>query len=49
MPLQVGDRAPEFEVLTAHNGDVGKASLESLLDGKRGLVLITYALDFTGG
>lgn len=47
--LQVGDRAPDFLLLAAHRGDIADITLESLLEGKRGVVLTTYVLDFTGG
>jgi peroxiredoxin len=47
--LQVGDRAPDFLLLAAHGDDITEVSLQRLLDGKRGLVLTTYVLDFTGG
>jgi peroxiredoxin len=47
--LQPGDTAPEFLVLAAMDGEVSETSLESLLEGKRGVVLTTYVLDFTGG
>ena len=49
MPLQVGESAPDGEVLVAHNGEVKKASLAELRAGRKGLVLVSYALDFTGG
>jgi peroxiredoxin len=48
-PLQIGDRAPDFLLLAAQGGEVAETSLEGLLEGKRGLVLTTYVLDFTGG
>ena len=47
--LQVGDRAPEFALLAAKGGEVMETSLEALIEGRRGVVLHTYALDFTGG
>lgn len=47
--LQIGDRAPEFVLLAAHNGAVAETSLQQLLQGNRGLVLTTYVFDFTGG
>ena len=49
MSLSPNDRAPDFILLTAHQGEVKKVSLAELLDGHRALVLATYALDFTGG
>lgn len=47
--LTVGDRAPDFRLLAAHNGEVAETSLGQLLEGHRGLVLTTYTFDFTGG
>ncbi|MBV9280117.1 MAG: hypothetical protein JOZ41_08560 [Chloroflexi bacterium] len=47
--LQAGESAPDWTLLAAHQGSVGEVSLRQLLEGHRGLVLITYALDFTGG
>jgi peroxiredoxin len=47
--LEVGDRAPAFTLLAAHGDDVAETSLQQLLKGRRGLVLTSYALDFTGG
>jgi peroxiredoxin len=49
MPLQVGDQAPDFTLLAARGQEVSATSLQELLDGRRALALITYALDFTGG
>jgi peroxiredoxin len=49
MPLQVGDRAPDWTLLAANNGEVKQTSLQDLLAGHDSLVLVTYALDFTGG
>jgi peroxiredoxin len=49
MPLQIGDQAPQWTLLAAHDGKVGETSLTQLLEGKRALLLVTYALDFTGG
>jgi peroxiredoxin len=49
MPLQVGDTAPDQTALVAHNGEVKRATLAELRADRKGLVLITYALDFTGG
>ena len=49
MPLQVGETAPDQTVLVAHEGEVKRATLEELRTGQKGLVLVTYALDFTGG
>jgi peroxiredoxin len=49
MPLKAGDRAPEWTLLAAHNHEVAETSLSRLLEGRQGLVLATYALDFTGG
>ena len=48
-PLEVGDRAPSFVLLAAHGSEVAETSLHQLLEGQRGLVITTYALDFTGG
>jgi hypothetical protein len=36
-------------LLVAHGAEVKKATLAELRDGKKGLVLVSYALDFTGG
>ncbi|HEX6510482.1 MAG TPA: hypothetical protein VF221_22870 [Chloroflexota bacterium] len=47
--LRVGDRAPDFLLLAAHGDEVAETTLEKLLEGRRGLVLTTYTLDFTGG
>jgi alkyl hydroperoxide reductase subunit AhpC len=47
--LKPGDMAPDFGVQAALDGEVSETSLESLLEGKRGLVLTSYVLDFTGG
>jgi peroxiredoxin len=47
--LQPGDRAPDFTLYASRGDDVSEVSLGSLLEGKRGLVLTTYVLDFTGG
>jgi alkyl hydroperoxide reductase subunit AhpC len=47
--LQIGDRAPDFVLLAAHGGEVAETSLGRLLEGRRGLVLTSYVLDFTGG
>ena len=47
--LRPGDIAPDFLVLAAVDGEISETSLESLLEGKRGVVLTTYVLDFTGG
>jgi alkyl hydroperoxide reductase subunit AhpC len=49
MPLQVGDQAPDWTLLAAHNQEVKKTSLQELLAGHSALILVTYALDFTGG
>ena len=49
MPLQVGDQAPDWTLLAAHNGEVKKTALQDLLAEHKALVLVTYALDFTGG
>jgi alkyl hydroperoxide reductase subunit AhpC len=49
MPLQVGDTAPDQTSLVAHNGEVKRATLAELRQGRKGLVLVSYALDFTGG
>lgn len=49
MPLQVGDRAPDWTLMAARNGEVKETSLQDLLAGQEYLVLVTYALDFTGG
>jgi len=49
MPLKIGDNAPDREVLAAHEGEVKRTTLAGLRDGQKGLVLVTYALDFTGG
>jgi hypothetical protein len=35
--------------MAAQDGTIGEVRLASLLDGKRGLVLSSYVLDFTGG
>jgi alkyl hydroperoxide reductase subunit AhpC len=47
--LQVGDMAPDFQVMAAVDGKLVQVSLEGLLEGKRALVLTSYVLDFTGG
>ena len=47
--LSVGDAAPDFRVMAAHNGAILEATPDSLLEGRRGLVLTSYVLDFTGG
>ena len=47
--LHLGDRAPDFALLAASGDDVAETSLHQLLEGHRGLVLTSYALDFTGG
>jgi peroxiredoxin len=47
--LQMGDRAPDFTVLAAVGGDVTELTLDDLLKSRRGVVLHTYVLDFTGG
>lgn len=47
--LHVGDTAPDFRVMAALNGEIVEMDLETLLPGKRGLVLTSYVLDFTGG
>jgi alkyl hydroperoxide reductase subunit AhpC len=47
--LHVGDEAPDFRVMAAHHGEIVEVELASLLEGKRGLVLTSYVLDFTGG
>jgi peroxiredoxin len=49
MPLRVGAPAPDWTLLAAHDGEVKKTSLQDLLAGQQALVLVTYALDFTGG
>lgn len=49
MTLRVGDAAPDFKLLTSIGEEVAIRSLSELLDGRRALVLVTYALDFTGG
>jgi glutaredoxin-dependent peroxiredoxin len=49
MPLEVGQPAPDWTLAAARGEDVAETSLSQLLEDKRGLVLITYALDFTGG
>jgi hypothetical protein len=49
MPLQIGDSAPDETALVAHNGEVKRTTLAELREGRKGLVLVTYALDFTGG
>lgn len=49
MGLHVGDRAPDWTLAAAVNNAVGEVSLETLLEGRRGLVLTSYPLDFTGG
>lgn len=49
MSLAVGEQAPDWRLTAAHRGEVIKTSLRELLVGQRALVLITYALDFTGG
>jgi hypothetical protein len=47
--IQIGDAAPAWTLLAAHEKKVAENSLARLLDGHRALVLVTYALDFTGG
>jgi peroxiredoxin len=47
--LRVGDPAPDFALMAARRGEVSELSLGQLLEGKQGVVLSTYALDFTGG
>ncbi len=47
--LKVGDPAPDFTLLAARGDKVSETSLGQLLDGKQGVVLSTYVLDFTGG
>jgi peroxiredoxin len=47
--LMVGDPAPDFALIAARRDEVSEVSLGQLLDGKRGVVLSTYPLDFTGG
>lgn len=47
--LEVGDRAPDFRLLAAHGDDIAETSLHQLLEARRGLILTSYALDFTGG
>jgi peroxiredoxin len=49
MRIQIGDAAPEWTLLAAHEEKVAESSLAKLLEGRRALVLVTYALDFTGG
>jgi len=47
--LTEGDPAPDFALLAALQGQVSETSLGRLLEGRRGVVLTTYVLDFTGG
>lgn len=47
--LAIGDRAPDFVLLAAQGENVEEVSLQQLLEGRRGVVLNTYVLDFTGG
>jgi peroxiredoxin len=47
--LVVGDPAPDFTLMAARGDEVSETSLRRLLEGNRGVVLSTYALDFTGG
>lgn len=47
--LVVGDPAPDFSLMATRGGTVSEISLGQLLEGKRGVVLSTYVLDFTGG
>jgi hypothetical protein len=47
--LSVGDAAPDFALLAAVEGEVSETTLGALLEDKRGVVLSTYVLDFTGG
>ena len=49
MSLQAGDPAPDFSLAAVVDDRVADASLDSLLEGRHGLVLHTYPLDFTGG
>jgi alkyl hydroperoxide reductase subunit AhpC len=49
MPLQVGDTAPDQTALVTHGEEVKRATLADLREGHKGLVLVSYALDFTGG
>jgi glutaredoxin-dependent peroxiredoxin len=49
MARTVGDRAPDWTLAAAIHNAVGEVSLTSLLEGKAGLVLTSYPLDFTGG
>jgi hypothetical protein len=47
--LESGARAPDFLLRAAHSGDIVDMSLQTLLDGNRGVVLTTYVFDFSGG
>jgi hypothetical protein len=47
--LRPGDEAPDFVALAAHRDQIAEVTLRGLLAGRRGLVLSSYLLDFTGG
>lgn len=47
--LGVGDGAPDFRVMAACDGEIVEVTRDSLLEDRRGLVLTSYVLDFTGG
>jgi hypothetical protein len=47
--LNIGDTVPDVRLMLASDGAIEETSLFGLFEGKRGLVVHTYVLDFTGG
>jgi hypothetical protein len=47
--LKAGDKIGDFTLAAAIDDKVSEVTLDQLLNGHHGLVIHTYALDFTGG
>jgi peroxiredoxin Q/BCP len=45
MPGEVGERAPDFTLPSAHDGEISLSQYR----GKKHVILTIHVLDFTGG
>jgi peroxiredoxin len=45
MPAEVGERAPDFTLPSAHHGDISLSQYR----GQKHVILSIHVLDFTGG